>query len=166
MRVLYLIRHAKSDWENVEHHDFERPLNTRGRRNAQAMGSWLQQNIETPSLVLSSPANRALTTCFLITQQLGYAFADVLFRARLYESSPALALKIIQNVPSSNVSQMVFGHNEWISALAQSLCNVPLPPMVTCSVVALKFDVENWQNISKENVTLLFNHSPENLGFR
>jgi phosphohistidine phosphatase len=37
MKNLLLVRHAKSDWENLELDDFERPLNDRGKRDAPAM---------------------------------------------------------------------------------------------------------------------------------
>ena len=36
MKTVYLVRHAKSSWDNAFTSDFDRPLNQRGRNNAPA----------------------------------------------------------------------------------------------------------------------------------
>ena len=33
MKVLFLVRHAKSSWKDVDLPDFDRPLNRRGERD-------------------------------------------------------------------------------------------------------------------------------------
>jgi phosphohistidine phosphatase SixA len=42
-KILYLIRHAKSDWENPLLRDFDRPLSERGLRIAPQMANLLYQ---------------------------------------------------------------------------------------------------------------------------
>jgi phosphohistidine phosphatase len=37
--MLYLMRHAKSDWHSAAQSDFDRPLNKRGSKDAARMGS-------------------------------------------------------------------------------------------------------------------------------
>ena len=37
MLNLYVMRHAKSSWENPDLSDYQRPLNKRGRHNAKLM---------------------------------------------------------------------------------------------------------------------------------
>jgi phosphohistidine phosphatase len=37
MKTLFLIRHAKSDWNDASLSDFDRPLNERGKRDAPVM---------------------------------------------------------------------------------------------------------------------------------
>ncbi|MBC7418626.1 MAG: histidine phosphatase family protein, partial [Pedobacter sp.] len=42
LRQLILVRHGKSDWKNVPAiADFDRPLNSRGKKNAQEMAERL-----------------------------------------------------------------------------------------------------------------------------
>ncbi|MGB4972019.1 MAG: histidine phosphatase family protein, partial [Cyclobacteriaceae bacterium] len=60
--TLYLVRHAKSSWENPDLSDFDRPLNERGRKDAPRMGKRIKEREITPDLMLSSPANRAIST--------------------------------------------------------------------------------------------------------
>ena len=38
MLTLYVMRHAKSSWDDLDLNDFDRPLSKRGRQNAKLMG--------------------------------------------------------------------------------------------------------------------------------
>ncbi|MCS6796145.1 MAG: histidine phosphatase family protein, partial [Raineya sp.] len=59
MKILYLLRHAKSSWKEPELSDFERPLNRRGKKDAPAMGAFLKAKNIRLELIVSSPAKRA-----------------------------------------------------------------------------------------------------------
>ena len=81
MKKLYLIRHAKSSWDNVEMDDFDRPLNERGEKDAPHMAKLLKHRDVAIDRMITSPANRALSTC--------HAFAKVLDNvSRQSSSSP------------------------------------------------------------------------------
>ncbi|HRG10817.1 MAG TPA: histidine phosphatase family protein, partial [Cyclobacteriaceae bacterium] len=60
MKILYLIRHAKSSWDNPKLEDFDRPLNKRGQKDAPRMAKRLKEKRITPDIMLSSPAERTL----------------------------------------------------------------------------------------------------------
>jgi phosphohistidine phosphatase len=62
MKTLILVRHAKSSWKNISLDDFDRPLNKRGKKDAQLMGKKLKERQVVPDLILSSPAKRARKT--------------------------------------------------------------------------------------------------------
>jgi phosphohistidine phosphatase len=62
MKALFLVRHAKSSWDDAALPDKDRPLNDRGKRDAANMGERLAKFDVKPDLILSSPAKRALTT--------------------------------------------------------------------------------------------------------
>src|SRR5438105_2563513 len=55
MKILTLIRHAKSNWDDTALTDKERPLNKRGLHDAPAMGKRLAKHGVRPDLILSSP---------------------------------------------------------------------------------------------------------------
>jgi hypothetical protein len=59
MKTLFLIRHAKSSWDDTALPDKDRPLGDRGRRDAPKMGKRLAKRDVKPDLILSSPARRA-----------------------------------------------------------------------------------------------------------
>ncbi len=65
MKTIYLIRHAKSDWDNPLLQDIERPLNERGYADANVMGT----RLKTPGLIISSPAVRALSTALIFARR-------------------------------------------------------------------------------------------------
>ncbi len=62
MKNIILIRHAKSDWNNENLTDFERPLNSRGLRDAEFMSSKLAHKGLHIDCIISNSAVRALTT--------------------------------------------------------------------------------------------------------
>src|SRR6266487_3467541 len=75
MKTLFLIRHAKSSWDDTALPDKDRPLGDRGRRDAPKMGKRLAKRDVKPDLILSSPARRALTTAEIIAKKLESARA-------------------------------------------------------------------------------------------
>ena len=61
MKTLYLLRHAKSSWDNPALSDRDRPLNARGERDARLMGDALGKRLS-PMRLHVSPAERAQKT--------------------------------------------------------------------------------------------------------
>ena len=59
MKTLFIVRHAKSSWEYEGIQDIDRPLKKRGINDAYLISKVLQKKIETPSVFVSSCANRA-----------------------------------------------------------------------------------------------------------
>lgn len=68
MKLLFLIRHAKSSWDDPAQPDKDRPLNDRGRCDAPKIGERLAKRDLKPDLILSSPAVRALETAEIIAR--------------------------------------------------------------------------------------------------
>jgi phosphohistidine phosphatase len=65
MTTLLVLRHAKSSWDDAALDDHERPLNTRGRRDAPRMGTLVREYGLIPDVVISSDAVRALIAGYL-----------------------------------------------------------------------------------------------------
>ncbi|NNC67514.1 MAG: histidine phosphatase family protein, partial [Gammaproteobacteria bacterium] len=58
MRILTLVRHAKSSWNDADLRDFDRPLNNRGLKTAPEMGKRLAEAGYKVDIIISSPAIR------------------------------------------------------------------------------------------------------------
>src|SRR5438067_3225138 len=71
VRTLYLLRHAKSSWDDPRVDDHDRPLAPRGKRAMKAMARHLRRAEVHPSLVLCSSANRARQTLERVLPSLG-----------------------------------------------------------------------------------------------
>src|SRR4051812_33833121 len=61
-RQLFVLRHAKSSWDDPDVEDFDRPLAPRGQRDAAGMAGQLAAAGPVPELVLCSPARRTRET--------------------------------------------------------------------------------------------------------
>lgn len=62
MKRLGLMRHAKSDWDDLSLRDFDRGLNDRGRKGAALMGAHIAQLGVGWERILASPAERVRRT--------------------------------------------------------------------------------------------------------
>ncbi|MES2730310.1 MAG: histidine phosphatase family protein [Bacteroidota bacterium] len=161
MKTVYLVRHAKSDWSNTRLHDFDRPLNKRGKDNAPFMGKLLQQKGVLPDLLLSSPANRAFTTAQLIATEITYPLENIRTAPAIYEASPDKLLSIIGQQDNAYQALMLVGHNPGLTDLANQLAGLRIDNMPTCSIVGLTFDTDNWKNILQKKAQLIFFHYPK-----
>jgi phosphohistidine phosphatase len=142
MKKLFLIRHAKSDW-SFDLKDFDRPLNPRGMKDAPQMGKHLKSNHIHPDLIMSSSANRAISTARLIANEIGYPLNDIQENDNVYHASPQDILKQIWKVDDKIDTLFVFGHNPGLSELVEYLSDEPTE-LKTCCVAVLKLEVEQW----------------------
>ncbi|QSE97426.1 SixA phosphatase family protein [Fulvivirga lutea] len=163
MKTLYLVRHAKSSWDYPELTDFERPLNKRGERDSPEMGKRLRKKGILPDLLLSSPANRALTTCKNIAQEIGYPKKKIATDRSIYHAGENTLLKVVQNVSDEHQSLMLFGHNPGFTDFANELANTDIYNIPTCGVFACSFEVKKWSEISFGYGQLLFYDYPKNI---
>ncbi len=92
MRYLYLLRHAKSSWDDPSLDDFDRPLAPRGIKACQKMRVYLEAAGIKPQLVLCSSAERAWKTCELIAEAFPKK-TQFRFEHGLYEASSQALLK-------------------------------------------------------------------------
>lgn len=119
-RPLYLLRHAKSAWNDPALNDRERPLAPRGKRAATALGSYIEQQGISPTLVLCSPARRTMDTLRLITGSFRNP-VEILVEEDLYGAGSGELLRRLRKVPPATPSIMVVGHNPAIQELALTL---------------------------------------------
>ncbi len=62
MKILGLLRHAKSDWDDTSQRDFDRGLNARGRKGAALIGAHMRNHGITWDALIASPAVRVKLT--------------------------------------------------------------------------------------------------------
>ena len=147
MKTLYIVRHAKSSWDDPYLADFDRPLNGRGKRNVPDMGNRLAQLGIKPDLLLSSPANRAISTANGIAEALGYPKADIKQDRGLYHASSSTIKEIISETSDQVNTLMIFGHNPGFSSLIGVLSGFNLYNLPTCGVCGIRFSIDSWKQI-------------------
>ncbi len=147
MKTLYLVRHAKSSWDNLELKDIDRPLNDRGRRDVPRMGKRMKERDLTPDLMISSPANRALTTCKEIAAILGYHEDRIKTNSRIYHADEDDLFDVLKGLNESHTVVMLFGHNPGLTYFANTLLNENIMNIPTCGIVAGKLNIKSWRDI-------------------
>jgi len=120
VRHLYLLRHAKSTWDEPVASDHDRSLAPRGRRAARLVADHLRDAAISPALVLCSSARRTQETLELIRPALGPS-AVVLIEQGLYGASAGELLGRVHEVEVSVPSVMVIAHNPGLEDLATAL---------------------------------------------
>lgn len=120
MKLLYLLRHAKSSWKEPALGDFERPLKSRGLEACMVMAEYMRRRGIAPDLVLCSTARRARDTLEFISRDLGRELA-VRYRDALYVASAERILAEVRATSDDVGSLMVVGHNPGLAQLAHDL---------------------------------------------
>lgn len=162
MRLLTLIRHAKSSWDYPELGDFERPLNARGRRDAPEMARRLVTELESPLTLVTSPALRAITTAHAFADALGQRHETLRIEPRIYEASLGTLLDIVNRLDDGIVHAVLFGHNPGFSELAHLFADPPFGEMPTCGALTLRFEVERWREAAPRSAQMLRYRCPKN----
>ena len=148
MKILYLVRHAKSSWDNANQSDHDRPLNHRGERDAPRMGQRLRQRGDQPEVIISSSAVRAQTTANILATAIDYPTSDISIDERLYGAEPEDVLSIIQDLDDGIHCAMLVGHNPTFTALINALGGCDFDNVPTCGMAVLSFPIDSWKNIA------------------
>lgn len=154
MKKLFLIRHAKSSWDNPTLSDVDRPLNARGESNAPEMAKRLSEKWEAPELVLCSHARRAVQTA----EKLGVIWwpeQELTICKELYEASPSMIIDLLSGVKNETLSVAVVFHNPSITILGNLLASIEIENVPTCGVVALEYENRNWRDLEVGSCRLL-----------
>lgn len=119
-RRLYLLRHAKSSWDDPHLRDDERPLAPRGRKAAEAMCRYLAGAGIELDLVLCSPAQRTRETWDAVAGGIG-GDPHVKYVPSIYEASAGELLHTVNGVEDSVHTLMLVGHNPGFEGLTTRL---------------------------------------------
>jgi phosphohistidine phosphatase len=115
---LFVLRHAKSSWDNPGLDDHERPLAPRGRRAVEVIASHMSARGIEPQLVLCSSSRRTRET--LAGVRVG---GEHLIDPALYSASTDELLDRLRALPESVSSAMLVGHNPGVQMLVLRLSN-------------------------------------------
>ena len=154
-KQLLLIRHGKSEWGNSHLADFDRPLNSRGLRNAPEMATRILRRDLVPELIVSSPALRALTTAKHFAQVWNKPLDQISEETSIYEANVPALLKVVNKLSNKYDKVVLFGHNPGLTDFANYLSDAKIVNVPTCGTVLMEFPFDKWEHISHHTGTLL-----------
>jgi phosphohistidine phosphatase len=152
VKRLGLLRHAKSDWDDVGKRDFDRGLNARGRRGARLIGRHMVEHGVEWDLLLASSAER-------VRQTLAAALPDAEPRwdERLYLASAETILDVIRENAGDADAVLVAGHNPGLQEVLFAL----VPPSAenrmfdeaatkypTATFAVFELDIDDWADLA------------------
>ena len=122
MKHIFLLRHAKSSWDNPALADFDRPLAPRGRRAVVRLARYMQEAALSFDQVLCSGAERARETWRRIAEEMG-SNVPTDYEDALYMAGEQALMARLRGLDSTVNAVLVVGHNPDLETLAQRLCH-------------------------------------------
>jgi phosphohistidine phosphatase len=127
------------------------------------MAKYLGEHGITADLIVSSPANRAITTARIIQKFQQSSNCDIIEEVALYHASVATILSVIHRQSDEVDCLMVFGHNPSFTDCANQLTNLDIANIPTCGVVGIRFDVDKWSGLKNGIGVPIYSFHPKRL---
>jgi phosphohistidine phosphatase len=162
MKILILVRHAKSSWDQIGVADFDRPLNDRGKKEAPEMAKRLKDKSVKIDLLISSPARRANKTAKYFAEEYGISKKEIALEEKLYEPSVSGFLDVLTRINDKCGSALIFSHNPGITEFANTLTTVHIDDMPTCGIFGIGVNTNKWTDFLKAEKNFLFFDYPKN----
>ena len=151
MKILGLLRHAKSDWGQSDKRDFDRGLNTRGRKGAQVVGDHIREHGIKWDKLVASPAERVK-----LALSEGIPDLEPQWDERLYLAGTDTIMEVIREAGGDADTLLVSGHNPGLGDMLFELvapknenalydeAKVKFP---TAAFAVFELDIEDWADL-------------------
>jgi len=152
MLELYVMRHAKSSWDNLQLPDHDRPLSDRGKRNAKKICEFFVKKQIKFDLVLVSSSIRTKKTLKILQKKLEKPKKIITSKSLYLADENKIALKIkkgykkvllINHEPA--VTNLV---NYLVKNKENSLFKLMNYKFPTAAFAKIVFDLDNWSKIN------------------
>ena len=154
MKTLGLLRHAKSDWDDIGTRDFDRGLNDRGRKGARLIGRHIAEHGVSWDRLLASSAERVQRTL-----EVAFPKSEPTFDKRLYLASVDTLVEVIQEYSGDAAAVLVSGHNpglqEMIFALVSpenenAMFDEASTKFPTATFAVFELDIDDWSELKPD----------------
>lgn len=171
MKLLGLLRHAKSDWDDPNLRDFDRGLNSRGQQGARLIGRHIAQHGIVWNKIIASPAERVRCTLALA----GIPFAGmppVHFSDAVYMADASTLIQVLRTHGASANAVLLAGHNPGLQELAMELVapeaeNALFDQIIakfpTAAFAVLELAIDDWCHLSPGCARLVHLARPRDL---
>lgn len=167
MITLYLLRHAKSGWEDTSLDDFDRPLAKRGLKEAAEVAELLRAQGYRPERIVCSTSLRTRETLAALLPVLSKD-VDIGLDHRVYEAEVDALVAVIRECGASAAALMLIGHNPGLEELADLLIGGgernalrqlrdKIPP---AGLAVIQFEVGSWADVEAGGGRLTAFHTP------
>jgi len=160
LKHLYLLRHAKSSWDDPNLPDHDRPLARRGETAGAAIAATVAALDPRPDLVLCSTAVRAQSTLALV--RTGLRDAPVRTDPLVYAFEPLSLRLALEHLDETLGTVLIIGHNPALEMLAHDLAKTDTSPHMkrlrrkfpTASLAELDLAIDTWRDLASGTARL------------
>ncbi len=161
MKKIYFIRHAKSAWDNHLLKDIERPLNSRGMRDASFMAKLLFKTDNNINGIIKSPAKRISETAAEFIKIYGFDANQIVTENSIYHGGVDDILEAMHNAKSNWETIMIFGHNPSMTYIANYFGSHDIYNVSTCGIVVVESKANEWSSVSDLNSSVIGYYYPK-----
>lgn len=148
MKVLHLMRHAKSAWDEPGLSDRERRLNKRGRLAAPRMGAALSRLLAPQVMAVSAARRAQLTLAGVCDGWPGLAELEHQTSEDLYTFDSEDLQHWLRRQPDSFAELFIIGHNPALTDLVNELAPAAgLINLPTAGYVQLRLALDQWSKL-------------------
>jgi len=157
MKILGLLRHAKSDWDDTAQRDFDRGLNARGKKGAGLIGKHIRDHGVKWDRLIASPAVRVKLTLEGALPEL-----EPIYDQRLYLASfDTIVETIVAHAGTGDDEAktiLISGHNPGLQDVLlelvapgkeNALFKEAVVKFPTAAYAVLECDVEHWADLKR-----------------
>ncbi|MFT4568533.1 MAG: phosphohistidine phosphatase [Saprospiraceae bacterium] len=149
MKDLYILRHAKSSWSNLQLSDLQRPLNGRGRHDSPLIGQVLAEIAPSIDELIISPSERTKETSINIKKYVNFLSERVI--DRLYHASTNDISDVVSMIEDSSNSVLLVGHNPGLTFFHNEYATKEIDNLPTCGLYRIRIDANNWSDMDTTN---------------
>jgi phosphohistidine phosphatase len=167
VKTLGLLRHAKSDYDDLAVRDFDRGLNDRGRRGAAVMGGHIREHGLHWDLLLASPAERVKRTLDAARLHVPARWEEHIYLA----DSDAL-IELLRTLDGDPAAVLIVGHNPGLQELVfdlvapereNALFGAVAEKFPTAAFAVLELAIDTWAECAPGCGTLVHLARPRDL---
>jgi phosphohistidine phosphatase len=171
VKILGLLRHAKSDWSDGASRDFDRGLNERGRRGAAIIGDHIRAHGIHWDRLIASPAVRVKATLELALPEM-----PVIYDQRLYLASPDTILEVAEAHAGEGADEasaiLMSGHNPGLQEVLLDLVSPShendlfreaIVKFPTATFAVLECEIDSWASMRPRCAKLVHFTRPRDL---
>lgn len=155
MLELYVMRHAKSSWDNLQLPDHDRPLSDRGKRNAKKICEFFVKKQIKFDLVLVSSSIRTKKTLKILQKKLEKPKKIITSKSLYLANENKIALKI-KKIKKDYKKVLLINHEPAVTNLVNylvknkenSLFKLLNYKFSTAAFAKIVFDLDNWSKIN------------------
>jgi len=145
MKTLVIVRHSKSGWKDMNLSDYDRPLNKRGKKDAELMSFELTKKNMLIDFLLSSSSKRTILTSEYFMDKISIHEHE--FFDGLYHAPSDLIYNSILKLKNEFKKVMIVGHNPGLTNIINLLTDLSLDNFPTSGIVIIEFNISFWNEV-------------------